>query len=191
MRPDPGKDSKLHRRRRRVLLHRLVTSLVIADTSVRTCSLTCLNLRISSSKYHTVSIRRTGNQLSFLTIARFQVEMATESEGTALNYELVLRGVTEGIKDESKGTYLVARKNDDNEIVGSLLITREWSDWRCTWYWLIQSVYVRPEYRRQGVYSEMYDNVKKLAREKHRCIVYDSMPTETTCQPSLPIVHLA
>lgn len=91
--------------------------------------------------------------------------MATESEGTALNYELVLRGVTEGIKDESKGTYLVARKNDDNEIVGSLLITREWSDWRCTWYWLIQSVYVRPEYRRQGVYSEMYDNVKKLARE--------------------------
>lgn len=97
-------------------------------------------------------------------IAQFQVDMALESEGTQLNYELVLRGVTEGINDETKGTYLVAR-NERNEIIGSLLITREWSDWRCTWYWWIQSVFVKAECRRQGVYREMYEKVKALARD--------------------------
>lgn len=97
-------------------------------------------------------------------IAQFQVDMALESEGTELNIELVLKGVSEGINDESKGIYLVAR-NGNNEIIGSLLITREWSDWRCTWYWWIQSVYVCPEYRRQGVYREMYYKVKILAQD--------------------------
>lgn len=99
-------------------------------------------------------------------IAQFQVDMALESEGTQLNYELVLRGVTEGINDETKGTYLVAR-NERNEIIGSLLITREWSDWRCTWYWWIQSVFVKAGFRRQGVYREMYEKVKALAKDAH------------------------
>ena len=98
------------------------------------------------------------------TIARFQVAMATESEGIALNYELVLRGVNEGLADPAKGIYLVAC-NSEAEIIGSLLITREWSDWHCKWYWWIQSVYVCPEYRRQGVYRTMYEYVKALARE--------------------------
>lgn len=96
-------------------------------------------------------------------IARFQVDMASESENTILDYDLVLRGVTEGMKDEAKGTYLVGR-NEAGEAISSLLITREWSDWRCAWYWWIQSVYVRPEYRRQGVYRAMYAKVKQLAK---------------------------
>lgn len=100
------------------------------------------------------------------SIARFQVQMADESEGLALDYDLVYRGVTEGLKDAAKGTYLVAR-NDQGEAFASLLITKEWSDWRCGWYWWIQSVYVSPEYRRQGVYRAMYAKVKELAKEDH------------------------
>lgn len=97
-------------------------------------------------------------------IARFQVEMAAESEGTELDYALVLRGVSEGLKDKEKGTYFVAR-NEQGEAIASLLVTREWSDWRCAWYWWIQSVYVRPEYRRKGVYKAMYETVKASAKE--------------------------
>ncbi|MBQ0023225.1 MAG: GNAT family N-acetyltransferase [Prevotellaceae bacterium] len=96
------------------------------------------------------------------SIAQFQVDMAIESEGTILNKELVLKGVAEGMKDPEKGTYLVAR-NNTGEAIGSLLLTREWSDWNCAWYWWIQSVYVRPEYRRKGVYRAMYDAVKQKA----------------------------
>ncbi len=96
-------------------------------------------------------------------IAKFQVQMADESEGTVLDYELVLRGVTEGLKDAAKGTYLVAR-NENDEAIASLLITKEWSDWRCGWYWWIQSVYVCPDYRRKGVYRAMYAKVKELAK---------------------------
>ena len=98
------------------------------------------------------------------TIADFQVAMAAESEGLQLDAARVLRGVTEGLADEAKGTYFVAQ-NDRGEVVGSLLVTREWSDWRCAWYWWIQSVYVRPAYRRRGVYRALYAFVKAEAHQ--------------------------
>ena len=97
-------------------------------------------------------------------ITQFQVDMAAESEGTTLNREVVLKGVTEGLKDKTKGIYLVAR-NDEGKPIASLMLTREWSDWNCAWYWWIQSVYVRPEYRRQGIYRSMYAKVKEMAKE--------------------------
>ena len=97
-------------------------------------------------------------------ITQFQVDMAAESEGTALDREVGLRGVTEGLKDEAKGIYLVAR-NDEGKPVASLMLTCEWSDWNCAWYWWIQSVYVQPEYRRQGIYRSMYAKLKEMAKE--------------------------
>ena len=78
------------------------------------------------------------------TIVKLQLAMAKESEGTELDYETVREGVKAGIADDSKATYLVAR-NGNNEILGSLMLTTEWSDWNnCNYYW-IQSVYVRQE----------------------------------------------
>ena len=76
------------------------------------------------------------------TIVKFQLAMAKESEGTELDYETVREGVKAGIADDGKATYLVAR-NDNNEVLGSLMLTTEWSDWNnCNYYW-IQSVYVQ------------------------------------------------
>lgn len=46
------------------------------------------------------------------SITQFQVEMAAESEGTTLNKDVVHRGVTEGLKDNAKGIYIVARNNE-------------------------------------------------------------------------------
>lgn len=96
-------------------------------------------------------------------IAQFQVDMALESEGTTLDHERVVKGVTAAMEDQYKGTYIVAK--DGDKAVGSLMLTREWSDWTNRWYWWIQSVYVAPDYRGKGVYRAMYDKVKELAKE--------------------------
>ena len=96
------------------------------------------------------------------SIVQFQADMAMESEGCILDREKVAKGVAAVMLDESKGMYWVAKF--DGKTIGSLMITREWSDWNNEWYWWIQSVYVAPEYRRQGVYKAMYMKVKDAAK---------------------------
>lgn len=98
-------------------------------------------------------------------IAGFQVAMAMESEGTTLDLERVTRGVTMAMDNEAKGQYIVARCG--GKVVGSLMLTREWSDWNCQWYWWIQSVYVEPRHRGKGVYRAMYEQVKQMARNEN------------------------
>ncbi len=99
------------------------------------------------------------------TLVKFQMAMAKESEGTELDYETVREGVKAGIADDGKATYLVAR-NDDNEVLGSLMLTTEWSDWNNSNYYWIQSVYVRPECRHQGVFKELFDFAKAIAQSE-------------------------
>ena len=99
------------------------------------------------------------------SIVQFQADMAMESEGCVLDKEKVIKGVTAAMLDDSKGIYWVAKY--DGRTIGSLMITREWSDWNNEWYWWIQSVYVTPEYRTQGVYRAMYQKVKDAAKENN------------------------
>ena len=97
------------------------------------------------------------------SIVQFQAKMAMESEGTTLDLEKVTKGVTVAMNDESKGIYWVAKVN--GKAIGSLMVTREWSDWNNEWYWWIQSVYVLPDYRKHGVYKAMYSTLKEVAKE--------------------------
>lgn len=106
----------------------------------------------------------TGTQEDIRAIAQFQVDMAQESEGTVLQIETVLPGVTAAMNDPQKGTYIVARAN--GKAISSLMLTREWSDWTNRWYWWIQSVYVMPEYRGKGAYRAMYEKIKEMAAEQ-------------------------
>lgn len=96
-------------------------------------------------------------------ITQFQVDMAFESEGAKLDDGIVRRGVTAVMNDSNKGSYLVVRKG--GEVVASLMITREWSDWNSEWYWWVQSVYVMPEHRGRGLFRSMYAKVKELAAQ--------------------------
>ena len=107
-------------------------------------------------------VRGSGADIEVIT--DFQVAMAMESEGVRLNPEVVRRGVAAAIADPEKGRYIIARHAGKPR--GSLMITREWSDWNCCWYWWIQSVYILPEHRGQGVYKAMYHHVVELAREE-------------------------
>ena len=97
-------------------------------------------------------------------ITGFQVDMALESEGTKLDRERVKQGVSAVIDDANKGLYLVAEHS--GRTIGSLMITREWSDWNNAWYWWIQSVFVLPEFRGQGTFRAMLTKVKEMASEQ-------------------------
>ena len=110
-----------------------------------------------------ISISR-GTPADLDDIVRFQIDMAQESEGTALDPLTVSHGVRTALQNPSHGEYLVSR-NENGVIVGSLMMTKEWSDWNNSDYWWIQSVYVRPEFRRQGVFKALYAEARRLAKE--------------------------
>lgn len=97
------------------------------------------------------------------TITSFNIAMAKETEDLLLLPEVVSLGVSNLLENPNMGFYIVVEIEE--AIVGSLMITTEWSDWRNGIFWWIQSVYVKPEYRRQGIYREMYMHVKSLAEK--------------------------
>jgi ribosomal protein S18 acetylase RimI-like enzyme len=97
-------------------------------------------------------------------LVEFNQAMALETEGKTLDAQILQSGVESVFHDEKKGFYVVAEEN--GQIVGGLMITFEWSDWRDGWFWWIQSVYILPAFRGRGIYRFLYDFVKEKAREK-------------------------
>jgi len=98
-----------------------------------------------------------------VSIIEFQLNMAWETEKTALDRETVTKGVNAVFSDPNKGEYYVTQ--DEDRVVASLLITYEWSDWRNCNVWWFQSVYVVPGYRRQGIFRKMYQFIKERAEK--------------------------
>ena len=94
-------------------------------------------------------------------IAEYNRRLAWESERTRLDDGVLLAGVIAGLEDPNKGFYTVAESG--GEIVGQTLVTFEWSDWRNGWFWWIQSVYVREDARRAGVFRSLYRHIQELA----------------------------
>jgi ribosomal protein S18 acetylase RimI-like enzyme len=94
-------------------------------------------------------------------LIEFNSAMALETEDKELLPEVIGAGVHSLLANAASGFYVVAERDD--RVVGSLLITKEWSDWRNGSFWWIQSVYVRPEWRRRGVYKRLYRHVQELA----------------------------
>ena len=95
-------------------------------------------------------------------IAQFNIAMASETEALALDRSTVHAGVRGVLNASDRGFYLVARSQ--GKLVGSLMITYEWSDWRNGNLWWIQSVYVTPLSREQGIFGLLYKEVVSLAR---------------------------
>lgn len=95
------------------------------------------------------------------TLARFAEAMALETESKRLDAATVRRGIAAMFERAERGRYLVAERN--GVAVGTLMVTVEWSDWRCGEWWWIQSVYVAPDARRDGVFRALYAHVLALA----------------------------
>ena len=104
-------------------------------------------------------------------ISDFNIQMAKETEAKILDKNIVQKGVKAVLNNKIKGFYLIAEDNKDTKIVvGQLMVTFEWSDWRNKNFWWIQSVYVDNEYRNKKVFSQLFRTVTKMAlSEKNVC----------------------
>jgi len=107
-----------------------------------------------------VQVRR-GEIKDIEIIAELNTAMAWETEQKPLNPATIRRGIRAVLNDSDYGFYVVAESG--GEVIGCLMITYEWSDWRSGRFWWIQSLYVKPSFRRHGVFKQLHDFVKAQA----------------------------
>ncbi|MGD8379722.1 MAG: GNAT family N-acetyltransferase [Gammaproteobacteria bacterium] len=106
---------------------------------------------------------RSAHAADAAVIAEFNLALAEESEGRQLDPRALAMGVHAVIADPSKGRYFLAEHNA--EVIGQLMLTFEWSDWRNGVFWWIQSVYVRKSHRGKGVFSRLFRHVRDQAQD--------------------------
>ena len=97
-------------------------------------------------------------------VIEFNRRLAEESEGKSLELGKLRPGVAAVLTDPHKGVYFLAE--EDGRTLGQMGVTYEWSDWRNGWFWWIQSVYVRPEARRRGVFRAIFEHIVESARRQ-------------------------
>jgi GNAT superfamily N-acetyltransferase len=125
-----------------------------------------LDFRVSNprKKVHVPVMKiRTAVPDDLAVIADYNIKLALESEGLKLDPPTVTAGVEALLRDQSKGIYFVAEIA--GAVVGQLLITYEWSDWRNANIWWLQSVYVAQEFRGGGVFQALFRHVETIARD--------------------------
>ncbi len=96
------------------------------------------------------------------TIIAFNQQMAWETESRKLDPAIIGPGVKAILNDASKGFYVIAI--EEGEILGQLMITYEWSDWRNNTIWWIQSVYIHEDHRKRGIYKALYAEISARAK---------------------------
>jgi len=109
-----------------------------------------------------ITIRKAHDEDAAL-IASFNRAHAKEIDGITLGQDTALRGAVEGLRQPNYCQYYLAEL--DSRVVGLVMITYEWSDWRAGLTWWMQSVYVLPDFRRRGVFSALYKHIETLARQ--------------------------
>lgn len=98
-------------------------------------------------------------------LAAFNRALALETEDRELDPATVAAGVARLFEQPELGFYSVAEHPDDG-VVGCVLVTYEWSDWRNGLFWWIQSVYVRPDHRRRGIFRALHAHLGRLAKSR-------------------------
>jgi GNAT superfamily N-acetyltransferase len=92
------------------------------------------------------------------SLVGFSATMAQETEGRRLDRARLRDGTIAVLEAPERGFFIIAevRDHDRPRVVGQLMVTFEWSDWRNGVFWWVQSVYVDQAWRRQGVYRTMH-----------------------------------
>lgn len=130
----------------------------------------------------TLVIRQAGSE-DRDRIVLFNQAMARETEGRELDRRVLTKGVERVLKDPALGRYFVAERGD--EVVGQVLVTTEWSDWRNGQVWWLQSVYVSKRHRREGVYRQLHEHVRETAHAEkviglRLYVERDNLPAQAT-----------
>jgi GNAT superfamily N-acetyltransferase len=115
----------------------------------------------------TIHVRR-ASPADLDEVIEFNRLLAEESEGKTLDLAQLRPGVAAALADEHKGLYFLAE--EDGQALGQMGLTYEWSDWRNGWFWWIQSVFVRPEARRRGVFRALFEHIVQCARSDAQVI---------------------
>lgn len=97
-------------------------------------------------------------------IVEFNRAMARETEGRELDLATIQAGVAALLADPRRGRYFLAER--EGTAVGQAMVTFEWSDWRNGPIWWIQSVYVAPVHRQEGVYRRLHEHIRRLSRQE-------------------------
>jgi ribosomal protein S18 acetylase RimI-like enzyme len=107
-----------------------------------------------------VTIRR-ATPADVPVLAAFNAAIAWETEHKRLDADVLTAGVRAVFENPARGFYTVAERA--GEVVGQMMVTYEWSDWRNGWFWWVQSVYVREDARRGGVFRALYREIERQA----------------------------
>jgi GNAT superfamily N-acetyltransferase len=111
-------------------------------------------------------IIRAANLDDVESIITFSAAMALETENRQLDLARLREGTLSLLNTPSYGFFMVAeiRDGEQRRLIGQLMITYEWSDWRNGVFWWIQSVYVDPAWRRRGVFRRIHETVVSQAK---------------------------
>jgi len=97
-------------------------------------------------------------------IAANNLSLAKELENLHLSKEEAEKGSKAVLMDKQKGFYLVAEQ--DNNIIGQLFITTEWSDWRNKAIWWIHRVFIKKPWRKKGIFTHLFNTAKQIAEKQ-------------------------
>ena len=92
-------------------------------------------------------------------LVEFTAAEAREAEGDTKSMKTLADGIKAALEDRSIAMYWVL-VNEDNQPVGSASALKEWSDWNAGYYWWIQSMYIRPDYRGKGYMALLLNSIK-------------------------------
>jgi GNAT superfamily N-acetyltransferase len=107
---------------------------------------------------------RRANLTDLGQLVEFTLREAKEAEGISKDNEIVRRGIRTALEDESVAVYWVVQSKN-NETVGNISVVKEWSNWNAGYYWWIQSMYIKPEYRGRGLMKMLIQTVRESARQ--------------------------
>lgn len=106
-------------------------------------------------------IIRAASLLDLDALVSGNMALAEETEGLRLDADTLREGIRALLESRAPGRYWVAEI--DSGVIGQLLVTFEWSDWRNRMVWWIQSVYVAPDARSRGVLRALYGTARREA----------------------------
>lgn len=105
---------------------------------------------------------RTAQPDDLETLVAFTLAEAVDAENRSLDPDTARRGIAAGLTDPDIAMYWIL-EGEDGRAVGNISVVREWSNWRAGYYWWIQSVYIRPEDRGQGLMRHLVAAVVETA----------------------------
>jgi GNAT superfamily N-acetyltransferase len=97
-------------------------------------------------------------------LVEFTAAEAREAEGRTRDTKTLADGIRAALADRSIAMYWML-VNEDNQPVGSASALKEWSDWNAGYYWWIQSMYIRPEYRGKGHMALLLDAIRSAMQK--------------------------